>query len=264
MENNINRIAIFYNNNKKSYDLYHKLKKKLLINNYILDQENYDLVIGIGGDGIFLRTIRNLNYKNILYIGFNTGTLGFIQEINNNDINCLIDILVNKRLITRKVNLLDIEIYTEKNYYKYHAINEVAIREQDLNTLKMKIYISKQLMQNFAGDGVLVASSFGSTAYNLSFGGAIVHNDLNTIQLTPIAPINNNSYRNLQNSYILPSNQKIILKHKNNNLLITLDGENINVSKVKNIKISLSTKYIKVIKNINNNFTKKINEKFLK
>ena len=91
----------------------------------------------------------------------------------------------------------------------------------------MEVWIDKHKLENFQGDGILLSSSFGSTAYNLSFGGAIVPGSFHTLQLTPIAPLNSKVYRTLRNSIILPSRTKIeLIPRKGNGIKITRDGEN--------------------------------------
>src|SRR5699024_100929 len=111
---------------------------------------------------------------------------------------------------------------------KQLSLNEMIVRDMELNTANLKVLVEDVLLEDFVGDGLLLATSFGSTAYNLSFGGSIVYNTFHTLQLTPIAPLNNKSYRTLLNSVILPDNKEIVIKpcNRTKNLLITVDGDN--------------------------------------
>ena len=120
-------------------------------------------------------------------------------------------------------------------------------------------------LETAVGDGLLISTSFGSTAYNLSFGGSIVYNTFHTLQITPIAPLNNKSYRSLLNSVILPENKVIsLLPQRNRDLLITIDGENKYYENVIKVETVVDKKRINCLRRKGYNFVEKINEKFLK
>ena len=142
----------------------------------------------------------------------------------------------------------------------------MVLREQDLNTSKFKVLINDELLENYVGDGLLVSTSFGSTAYNLSFGGSIVYNTFHTLQLTPIAPLNSKSYRSLLNSLIVPSDKIISIRPEvvSKNILISIDGDNYRYNDVIRVDTYIKDKEIKVLKMNDYDMIKKINEKFLK
>ena len=124
--------------------------------------------------------------------------------------------------------------------------------------------IDEKRLENFVGDGILVSTSFGSSAYNLSFGGSIVYSDLHTMQITPVAPLNNKSYKVLKNSVVIPESRivSLIPKELSNQLIITVDGENKSYNDVQKIEISVKKK-IKFVRMTEYDYTKKIHEKFL-
>ena len=99
----------------------------------------------------------------------------------------------------------------------------------------------------------------------MSFGGSIVYNTFHTLQITPIAPLNNKSYRNLLNSVVLPENKIVtIIPDRSKDILVTVDGENNFYSDAEKIETYVDKKRIKCIRRRDYNFAKKINEKFLK
>ena len=263
---NIKRVKVFSNNNKKSQEIKKLLINKLRKNNISVVNNNYDLGIAIGGDGSFLRMIKENNFNSdIYYIGINAGTLGFAQEVSIENIDEFIDNLNTNNFIVEELGVQENDIYTNESNSKFYSLNEIVIREKDLNTVKLSIYVDESLLENFAGDGILVSTSFGSTAYNLSFGGSIVYNTFHSIQLTPIAPLNNRSYRNLINSVVLPQNKKVtVIPSDTNNLIISVDGENNIYTDVVKIETIVRHKTIKCLRNKDYNFITKINEKFLK
>ena len=169
----IKRIKIFANKNDKSLRLKDEVANKLIENDFEIVDNNFDLGIAIGGDGSFLRMIKDNNFdSDTYYIGINAGTLGFAQEVEINDIEEFINDLKEDQFLVEEIGIQESTIYNENNKMdEFYSLNEIVVREKTLNTLKLDVYIDNYLLENFAGDGILVATSFGTTAYNLSFGG---------------------------------------------------------------------------------------------
>ena len=260
-------VKLFVNDNEESRNVSKIVREKLEIANFQIVEDNYDLAIAIGGDGSFLRMIKSSNFnENCLYIGINAGTLGFAQEVNVEEIDKFILDLENNNYKIENIGIQEIEIKTPDTISKQLSLNEMVIRDLDLNTVNLKVLVEGMLLEDFVGDGLLLATSFGSTAYNLSFGGSIVYNTFHTLQLTPIAPLNNKSYRNLLNSIILPDNKEVVIKpfNRTKNLLITVDGDNNFYKNVDYVSSKVSGREIQILRMKDYNFIKKINDKFLK
>ena len=263
----MNKFRLFINQNEKSLEIGREIKKKLLNKNFIESEDEYEISIALGGDGSFLRMIKETNFReNCIYVGINTGTLGFAQEINIDEINSFIEDLEKEDYKIETIGIEEIEIKTPDSISKQLSLNEVVIRDLNLNTTNLEIKVEDNLLEHYVGDGILISTSFGSTAYNLSFGGSIVYNTFHTLQITPIAPLNNKSYRNLLNSVIIPSNKeiKITPENRTKDLLITIDGDNNEYNNVEEIKIKIEDRRIQVYRKKDYNFIKKINNKFLK
>lgn len=262
----IKSFKLFCNDNKKSIDTKEIVRQKLINNNFVENEENYDLAIAIGGDGSFLRMVKDSQFdKNVLYVGINAGTLGFAQEVSIDEIDEFIDELKNDNYKVIKIGVQENMITTKEDYHKFYSLNEIVVREKELNTLVLDVKIEDVLLEEYTGDGLLIATSFGSTAYNLSFGGSIVYNTFHTLQITPIAPLNNKSYRTLLNSVVLPENKKISLYPKRSkDLLVTIDGENRYYYNVICVETVVNKKRINCIRRNDYDFSKKINDKFLK
>ena len=260
-------VKLFVNDNEESRNVSKIVREKLEIANFQIVEDNYDLAIAIGGDGSFLRMIKSSNFnENCLYIGINAGTLGFAQEVNVEEIDKFILDLKDKNYKVENIGIQEIEIKTPDTISKQLSLNEMIVRDMELNTANLKVLVEDVLLEDFVGDGLLLATSFGSTAYNLSFGGSIVYNTFHTLQLTPIAPLNNKSYRNLLNSVILPDNKEIVIKpcNRTKNLLITVDGDNNFYKNVDYVSSKVSGREIQILRMKDYNFIKKINDKFLK
>lgn len=93
--------------------------------------------------------------------------------------------------------------------------------------MHLEIFIDKNHLEKFSGDGIIVSTPVGSTAYNFSSGGSIVYPSLKTLQLTPLSPISSKAYRSLPNSTIIPGDMNIKIKPEylyENSILIVIDG----------------------------------------
>lgn len=261
------KVKLFVNNNEKSLEVAKTIKEKLEKKNFKIVEEDYEIAIAIGGDGSFLRMIKETAFnEDCIYVGINAGTLGFAQEINLDEIGGFIKSLEQEDYKIEEIGIAEIEIKTPDSISKQLSLNEIVIRDLELNTANLKITVEQNLLEDYVGDGILISTSFGSTAYNLSFGGSIVYNTFHTLQITPIAPLNNKSYRNLMNSVIIPSNNEVTVSPENRtkDLLITIDGDNNEYKNVEEVSVKAEGRTIKIFRKKDYNFINKINNKFLK
>ena len=261
------KVKLFVNNNEKSLEVAKTIKEKLEKKNFKIVEEDYEIAIAIGGDGSFLRMIKETAFnEDCIYVGINAGTLGFAQEINLDEIGGFIKSLEQEDYKIEEIGIAEIEIKTPDSISKQLSLNEIVIRDLELNTANLRIAVEQVLLENYVGDGILISTSFGSTAYNLSFGGSIVYNTFHTLQITPIAPLNNKSYRNLMNSVIIPSNNEVTVspESRTKDLLITIDGDNNEYKNVEEVSVKAEGRTIKVFRKKDYNFINKINNKFLK
>ena len=266
MSRRINKIKLFVNQNEKSEIVAKDLEMELKKYDFELVDEDYDLAISIGGDGSFLRMVRENNFNdNLYYIGVNSGTLGFLQEI---DIQHTVDFV--KRLNTdnykvEEISIQDTKIITDEKVYTFNSLNEIVLRNKDFDILKTPIYVDDEFLENFNGDGVLLSTSTGSTAYNMSFGGSIVYNTLDTLSITPIAPLNNKVYNTLPNTVIVPSLKTVSLLPPKNyrNLFVQVDGVNNMIDNVIKVETKVGSKKIKCLRMNDFHFIKVLNNKML-
>ncbi len=264
----IKKIKLFPNYTKEgTKDVVNLLQKKLIEYGYEIVHKDFDLGIAIGGDGSFLQMVRNCNFnEDIYYLGVNTGTLGFAQDIKPTDIDRFLKSLQNNDYNIENIGTLQTDIYNYNNNIKLQSLNEIVIKRKDNKTINLNIYINERLLEKFIGDGILLSTSFGSTAQNLSYSGSIVYNDLHTIQITPIGPINNKCYNTLTRSVIIPENRKVSIipdNYYDKDLLIMSDGEYIICNGNSKINSSVKRK-IKHLRMEDYDYTTKVYEKFVK
>lgn len=151
--------------------------------------ESIALGVVIGGDGTFLRLVRRLEQKDEFPIlGINLGSLGFITQISPEDMKeTVLDALAGKLAEERRF-LLKIEVIRDKKIVETNMVFNDAAISKDAKTSMMKfdVMMGSELLSNVRADGYIVATPTGSTAYNLSSGGPLLHPDLPGMALLPI------------------------------------------------------------------------------
>jgi len=225
-----NKIGIVANNNPQAI-----VRKKQLIKQYgFVDLsiaktiKDVDLIIALGGDGLILHLLHQIANNPVPIYGINFGTVGFLMNANCDD--DLLDIISKaESSVIKPLQMVAIDIDNKK--HKFLAINEVSLLRQKNQAANIKITINnKTRIENLSSDGVLVATSAGSTAYNLSVRGPIIPFNSKIIAITPISPFRPRHWRGA----LLPDNSKIkftILDYKNRPVSSTAD-----YNEVRNVK----------------------------
>jgi NAD+ kinase len=146
---------------------------------------NTDLIIVLGGDGTFLSVARQAVEAQVPVAGFNLGTLGFLTEMKKESLEeSLADIFMGKARISQR-KLLQISF---KNQL-YTALNDVVINKGAIaRVVKLLLKIDGVTVTEVKGDGIIISTPTGSTAYSISAGGPIVSPEVNGIVITPICP----------------------------------------------------------------------------
>lgn len=163
--------------------------------------EETECVIVLGGDGTILRAARNAAVSGIPLIGVNLGTMGYLAEVDSDDLEEALDQLMYDNYTKERRMMLSGRVLTaggqredSRGTKEDWALNEIAItRKGSLQIIVFYIYVNGQLLHTCHADGILVATPTGSTGYNLSAGGPIVEPHAELILLTPICPHSMNS-----------------------------------------------------------------------
>ncbi len=149
-----------------------------------------EIIVCLGGDGTFLKAARRLYSKDVPILGINLGNLGFLTEVDRNDIDQAVEQLFSGAYEVEERMMLDTVIYRKNSEpERDFALNDVVIARGAVSRiLHVKAYINDVFVDSFPGDGLIIASPTGSTAYSLSAGGPIVEPDTNLMLITPICP----------------------------------------------------------------------------
>lgn len=168
--------------------------------------KNIDLAIVIGGDGTLLHVARSLAPQGIPIVGVNQGRLGFLTDIPVQDMEREIAKILDGELQLESRLLLHTEIVRAgKILHAAHAFNDVIINKGELARLiEFETHVDGEFVHSTRGDGIIIASPTGSTAYAMSAGGPILHPSLPAMVLVPICP------HTLSNRPIVVSSDSVI------------------------------------------------------
>lgn len=264
----IRRIKLFPNRDSKSLTVTNLLKQELKKFGYEIVDSNYELAIAIGGDGSYLRMVRDNDFNSdIYYIGVNTGTLGFLQEIRPEEIDLFLDKLHNKLYVVDKVGVQETRIISKNNeIVKFKSLNEIYVKNANMCKADFKVDINGSFLERFSGDGLMVCTTIGSTAYNRNLGGAIVYRGFDTLQLTPMAGDNSSAFKSLTSSIVFPADTVIEItpERRTKDLSIFYDTErNTIFDDVERVETTISKKKIKCLRMNDYDYAKIIQDKLL-
>lgn len=239
-------INIISNKNLESKKTTLELIEKLGNRGFLVKEKydnNAELNICVGGDGSFLRAVHKNKFPTIPFVGINTGHLGFFQEIQPENIDEFVNKYINKEYIVEEILLVNAEVCTKEKCYYLSGVNEIVVKGARSKVIHLDISIDGNYLENFCGDGMIVSTPSGSTAYSFSAGGSIIYPTLNTLQITPIAPISSKAYRSLLNSVVVPGSSTVNLKLENrytNSTLIVNDGVEFKYDNLDRINFTIS------------------------
>lgn len=182
-----------------------------------------DFYVVIGGDGTLLRSFKSFARMDIPIIAINAGHLGFLTEIKKEDTFEEYENFLRGDYRCQERYFLEVRIGEKK----HRALNEVVITRENIikNMIQLEVFAEDIFVNRYKGDGLIVATPTGSTAYSLSAGGPIVGAPLKLYVLTPIAPHNLN-----MRPIIMDGNAKLhLFLVKEEKAFCIIDGNNIKV-----------------------------------
>ncbi|MGM0215516.1 NAD kinase [Enterococcus sp. AZ109] len=242
------RIAIIHNNEEKSLTVYSHLLSLLEENkDLVVVEQNPELVITIGGDGTLLSAFHRYNHKldEVRFLGVHTGHLGFYTDWRDYELEEMVNSLCSDRDKSVSYPLLDVVIKFEDGRQKHFlAMNESSVRKGS-STMVADVYIKDELFERFRGDGLSISTPTGSTAYNKSVGGAVVHPSINALQLAEIASLNNRVFRTLGSPSIIGPREWIeIFLNTEGKHMVTIDQLDVSGGGIQSIQYKIAKERI--------------------
>ncbi len=183
-----------------------------------------DVVFVLGGDGTMLSVSRLVAHAGIPILGINLGGMGFITEINRNEIREAVERVVSDRFSVEERLMLNAAVRRSgEKVSAYTVLNDVVINKGALaRIIDMETFINGTYVTTFKADGLIISTPTGSTAYSLAAGGPIIYPTLDSIVLTPIC-----SHTLTNRPLVLPHDVEIevTLKTLSEDVYLTLDGQ---------------------------------------
>jgi NAD+ kinase len=228
-----------------------------------------ELIICLGGDGTMLHLAGKMVDREIPVLGVNLGGLGFLTEVRLDELYEELKVILSGQFTVENRMMLNARASSssEKNpsptERRFQALNDIVINREGLTRyMEVKVEVGREYVTRFFGDGVIVATPTGSTAYSLSAGGPLVHPSLDNVIITPICP-HTSSLRPL----VVSGDQSIRLQikcdHSQEKALLTADGQSdFQIDESSQVEITRSVNRFKLVKSSKRSYFSTLREKF--
>ncbi len=203
-----------------------------------------DFLLTLGGDGTLISVVRRSFEYDIPVLGIFAGHLGFLADVGMDELDEFISGMCKNKYRVDKRSVLEAKIIREGEETKIYAFNDIVITRPSIsNMINIETLVDGKAFNNYYGDGIIVSTPTGSTAYNLSAGGPVLFPLTKIFTLTPICP-----HSLTQRPVVLPAEFSIEMKTSDNKALIIVDGQDLHeLSNSESIHIRLATKTAKLI-----------------
>ncbi|MDQ0339738.1 NAD+ kinase [Caldalkalibacillus uzonensis] len=255
-----------------SNQLKEELVRRLTEAKWVEDGGNPMLIISVGGDGTMLEAFHRYvhHVARVAFVGVHTGRLGFYADWRPEELDLLVTSITKGSVDEQGVMdivaypLLEVTVVHGQGQRSRHlALNECTVKTTE-GSLVMNLEVNEDHFETFRGDGLCISTPSGSTAYNKSLGGAIVHPSLASIQITEMASINNRVYRTIGSPLILPAHHTCLLKPQNDVAYqVTIDHLSLIEKHVEYIRLKVAKERIRFARFRPFPFWKRVRESFI-
>ncbi|HOE68498.1 MAG TPA: NAD(+)/NADH kinase [Candidatus Omnitrophota bacterium] len=226
--------------------------------------EDADFLISLGGDGTILSIVGHLRNRSVPVLGVNLGSLGFLTEVKQSEVFEELTAYFQQPTIEDRL-MLSCAAWskTRQTERRFLALNDIVISREGLaRILRLDVFVSGEKLTSFRGDGVIIATPTGSTAYSLSANGAVVHPKLDVIVITPICP-----HALSLRSIVIGADEKINVQVRTDDpaekALLTADGqEKIEIDDSYTVEVGRSNTPFKLIKSTKRSYLETLRENF--
>jgi len=218
-----------------------------------------EMIIALGGDGTILQAARGAADFGVPILGINLGGKGFMAELEADEIE-LLEIAANGKYSLETRIMFDIDvIHDGEVVYKDFTLNDIVIRG-DNKVIELTLYGDGHKITHFSGDGAVIATPTGSTAYSMSAGGPIVDPAAKNIIITPIC-----AHVLSAKSFVLVANRVVTAEvgtKKQNPVYISVDGgDHVYIERGDTVKVYKSERYTNLVRLSDKSFYRKVSEK---
>lgn len=249
-------IKIIYNENKNiNIKIYEDAKG---LNE--TESSELDVIIVLGGDGTILNTLRHIYKNDTPILGINIGHLGFLAQIESFNVEYAIKSFLKGDYTIGERTMLQCSYKDNGKVKVYNGLNDVVLHKAIRSRIqKYDVFINDKFYNAFDGDGIIVCTSTGSTAYNLAAGGPIIHPELDALALTPMY-----SQSLAARTIVLDGKSKISIKNKRTDetTFLSIDGQEwIEIDSTNIINICKSPYKCKLVQLTNNDYFNTLRKK---
>ena len=220
-----------------------------------------DFVLSFGGDGTYIDAANLVGDLNIPLVGINTGRVGFLTTINRQNYAECLNLLLEGKYVIENRFLLHLDCSRPLNLDSYFALNDITVRTSDENSINaIKVWVGGKPVNTYWGDGLIIATPTGSTAYSMSCGGPIIVPDANVNVLTPIA-----SHTLAVRPMVISADEdiRIVVESRNNTFSLALDSHRVVVENPVELHITKEKFHIRTVLFEDTDFYRIIREKLL-
>ena len=190
--------------------------------------DNTDAIVTIGGDGTILKIAPVISKKSIPVLGINLGRVGFMAEIEPNEIDLISKLFTSEYIIDSRM-MLDVDLIRNgQKIHSFSALNDAVIMNGSISKMiELELHCNESYVSTYHADGLILSTPTGSTAYSLSAGGPVIDPALECILVTPVCA---HSFYNSRPMVFSDSSELTVkdVRVRDENTFLTLDG-NLNV-----------------------------------
>lgn len=225
--------------------------------------ESYQMLLSVGGDGTFLRAATFVRDTGIPILGINAGRLGFLANVQQENIEKFLKLIINKeykisqRTLVSITSTPEVEALQDINF----AMNEITVSRKDSTSMiTIETYLNDEYLTSYWADGLIISTPTGSTGYSLSCGGPILTPETESFVITPIAPHNLNA-----RPMVIPDSTVLKLKvtGREENYLVSLDSRITSVKNESVLTIQKTPFKINMVEITDETFLKTLRNKLL-
>lgn len=228
-------VSVYFENYDVFYNPLETPESYLILDKKLKD---FDTIVTLGGDGSLLKVAELAYKRNLCLFGINYGGVGYLTSLKKNELSML-----NNQSYIEKRTMLEVSISSKK--YKRYGLNDAVIFKTNINIpIKLKVADGEKVKTHFA-DGLIVATSTGSSAYSYSAGAPLI--DEGKLILTPICPVlRKSSYQIYDDNVIFKINS---IRDNRDRAYISIDGsDQIEIDKNDVVEIKKAPKYLKIVR----------------
>ena len=229
----------------------------------VFEDYNFDVdyVVSMGGDGTFLKAASRVGAKGTPIIGVNMGRLGFLADVLPGEVEAALDSLYAGECQIEEHAVIQVEAEGGVLAGNPFALNDIAVlKRDDASMISIRTQVDGEFLVTYQADGLIVTTSTGSTAYNLSNGGPIIIPQSSSLCLTPVAPHSLNI-----RPVVINDTAEITLdvESRSHNYLVAIDGRSERMTEGTRLVIRKAAHTIKIVKQRNQRYFSTLREKLM-